>query len=126
MEERASQEDLVNKDVDVEQRIRMIKGIAGIISCDMNQDENTRAAVEAIFELAGSIEKEIHAEEEVKKLETTTLRYRNPLPPCPDFTGTIMFWRARHDCCVLCRSRWRAHHVFCPPRHISYALLLHF
>ena len=57
MEERAYQEDLVNKDVDVEQRIRMIKGIAGIISCDMNQDENTRAAVEAIFELAGSIEK---------------------------------------------------------------------
>ena len=67
MKERASQEDPMKEDVDVEQRIRMIKGIAGIISCDMNQDENTRAAVEAIFELAGSIEKEIHAEEEVKK-----------------------------------------------------------
>ncbi len=50
-----------SKDVDVEQRIRMIKGIAGILSCDMNQDENTRAAVEAIFEFADSIEKEFLA-----------------------------------------------------------------
>lgn len=55
-----------SKDVDVEQRIRMIKGIAGIIACDMNQDEDTRAAVEAIFEFAFSIEREFLAKGEEK------------------------------------------------------------
>ena len=55
-----------SKDVDIEHRIRMIKGIAGIIACDLNQDEDTRAAVEAIFEFAFSIEKEFLVKGEEK------------------------------------------------------------
>ena len=59
MEERESQEDPMKEDVDIEARLRMIKGIAGLLSDDMRLAGNIQAAAEAIFEFASQIEKDI-------------------------------------------------------------------
>ncbi len=59
MEERATQEDPMSGDVDIEARIRMIRGIAGLLSDDTRLDGNIQAAAEAIFEFASQIEKDI-------------------------------------------------------------------
>ena len=75
------------KTIEIEARLRMMKGIASLIATNLNLDfEDARAGAEAIWELLRQIEEdpiwEILRQLEAKG-KTTIARFRNPLPICP-------------------------------------------